>query len=1250
MKILAIRGKNLASLVGEFEVDFRREPLASAGLFAICGPTGAGKSTLLDALCLALYEDTPRLSTAGAKGVEVPDVAGKTMNPRDPCTLVRRGAAEAFAEVEFVGGDGIGYRARWSARRGYGKADRPFQDTQMSLVRLPDGQPIGSRKSEVLPEIERRLGLNFEQFKRAVLLAQNEFAAFLKAGDDERSKLLEALTGTHIYTLISRKAHERDKEEQAKLSEQRARLEGQKPLDDEARKALEAEREAAGIAAARFEAERGCVEGHIRWYAELAAARTGESVALARLREDTGRNEAAEPRRRHLARIVLVQPAAAKLHDFRDAGEKLRDIRAALSAGEGVAAASEQARHSAEEALAQARLATSQALEAQANAAPGLDRAKQLDGEIAGIAESHGERSRELEGARLAHGEAERRQAESVREREAKAADRQAVAAWLDGKKAVMGSLADQWPRWDALLGQAETAERESVAAQTRQAEAATELAKLRIAREGALVARGREERAAARSETEYAEAERISAGFDAAALASERRAAEARSDGLRRAEGIWREFAEVRSRRADLAAKLERLGGDCRAAEAELASIAADKPLAEARRLQAEHSLDAAKLACAGDVEQLRERLEPGQPCPVCGSADHPYAKEAPGLRAVLQALAEAAETHKQAVQALLDREGGRRAALELSTRQAEEIRPALALAAAESVRLEAAWSAEPWVPELAAVAEAERPAWFAAQLSAANEIREAIQAREDAGRLALAARDTAHRKLEAARESWRAAQNREAAAESALARAADALALADSALSQSAQRRDRLLAELAGVLPESGWQENWRRDPGDFHAKLEKRVDIYQSKQRSLDELERRIALLDSEIQSRAAAEQTAAGQFRHAEEVFRQVDKRLREQREERGKLFGGKPAGEVERELRQAMAAAQAREQQAAAVAEQARAQAADARARLDAARNLLDERDKAAERAAAALNTWLAEFNARESSALPLDPAGMTELLDHDPAWIEAEQGDLKDLADAVNHSRAVAEERRQRREEIERRRATEESAEALRERLAALAAESKAADARRVELESRTRGDDERRAKTARLLAEIELLEASARLWGQLNQLIGSYDGKKFRNYAQQVTLDVLLGYANRHLADLSRRYRLERIPDAQAKHTLALMVVDRDMGDEVRSVHSLSGGESFLVSLALALGLAELSSNRVRVESLFIDEGFGSLDTDTLRVAMDALDCLRAQGRKVGVISHVQEMTERIGARIQVKRLAGGRSRVLVG
>src|ERR1700733_1423004 len=114
MKILAIRGKNLASLSSEFDVDFLSEPLASAGLFAITGPTGAGKSTLLDALCLALYERTPRLIKATQRSENIPDVGESGVAPADPRTILRRGAGEGYAEVDFVGSDGIPYRSRWS--------------------------------------------------------------------------------------------------------------------------------------------------------------------------------------------------------------------------------------------------------------------------------------------------------------------------------------------------------------------------------------------------------------------------------------------------------------------------------------------------------------------------------------------------------------------------------------------------------------------------------------------------------------------------------------------------------------------------------------------------------------------------------------------------------------------------------------------------------------------------------------------------------------------------------------------------------------------------------------------------------------------------------------------------------------------------------------------------------------------------------------------------------------------------------
>ena len=169
---------------------------------------------------------------------------------------------------------------------------------------------------------------------------------------------------------------------------------------------------------------------------------------------------------------------------------------------------------------------------------------------------------------------------------------------------------------------------------------------------------------------------------------------------------------------------------------------------------------------------------------------------------------------------------------------------------------------------------------------------------------------------------------------------------------------------------------------------------------------------------------------------------------------------------------------------------------------------------------------------------------------------------------------------------------------------------------------------------------ELAEKQTVAERWAKLNKLIGSADGAKFKVIAQSYTLNLLLLHANKHLSYLSKRYKLQQVPD-----TLALQVIDCDMCDEIRTVYSLSGGESFLISLALALGLSSLSSNNLKVESLFIDEGFGSLDAESLRTAMEALEQLQMQGRKIGVISHVQEMSERISVQVQVHKKVNGKS-----
>ena len=136
MKILAIRGRNLASLEGDFEIDFTVEPLLSAGIFAISGPTGAGKSTLLDTMCLALFARTPRTDQAKENNVKLQDVSNEQLSQSDPRFLLRRGTSSGFAEVDFMALNGHRYRTRWSVARARDKENGRLQNPRLALYNL----------------------------------------------------------------------------------------------------------------------------------------------------------------------------------------------------------------------------------------------------------------------------------------------------------------------------------------------------------------------------------------------------------------------------------------------------------------------------------------------------------------------------------------------------------------------------------------------------------------------------------------------------------------------------------------------------------------------------------------------------------------------------------------------------------------------------------------------------------------------------------------------------------------------------------------------------------------------------------------------------------------------------------------------------------------------------------------------------------------------------------------------------------
>jgi exonuclease SbcC len=307
MKILAIRIRNLASLEGQTEIDFTAEPLCSAGIFAITGSTGAGKSTILDALCLALYGKTPRYLQAKEMGIEIRDVQGSTLSQGDVRSILRDGTADGFAEVDFRGIDGQHYRATWSVRRARNKVEGSMQADSITLRNITSETPVPGRKQETLNEIARLVGLNFDQFTRSVLLAQGDFTAFMKASKDEKSSLLEKLTGTSVYSEISKKVYEKYKAEEQLLRDLDLRKQGIITLTGEEMTALLDEQTAMNTELITLEQDLRGLTAEIDWHEQLAQMRIKYDDAQTALQNATDARTGSLPRKQKLWIIEQAQ-------------------------------------------------------------------------------------------------------------------------------------------------------------------------------------------------------------------------------------------------------------------------------------------------------------------------------------------------------------------------------------------------------------------------------------------------------------------------------------------------------------------------------------------------------------------------------------------------------------------------------------------------------------------------------------------------------------------------------------------------------------------------------------------------------------------------------------------------------------------------------------------------------------------------------------------------------------------------------
>ncbi|WP_458526905.1 AAA family ATPase [Onishia taeanensis] len=1106
MKILAIRLENLASLAGHQELDFTAAPLRDAGLFAITGPTGAGKSTLLDALCLALYGNTPRLRGARQDQARVPDSGDTDVTSFDPRTLLRRGAGQGHAEVDFLGRDGRRYCARWAVRRARGKPDGRLQGAEQSLTDLDADRLLTAQKREFDKQLPAVLGLNFDQFTRAVMLAQSEFAAFLKADDNARSDLLEKLTDTAEYSKLSIAAFQRAKTAHQAVARLNAHLADDQPAEPEARAELEHAAKATQQALTHLKAQEEALKAQKRWHDDdtrlheayrqgLEQQQNAEArwQALAPARADQQWRRLIAPKRHRLARQAELPGEIRRLEEAHARTQKSQEDAEAAQQSAG------QAHDKAEQALVDADEARQAAEPALRQAREQAQRRDRLVTRLADRESRHQQLKHQVTQLHEAHRQAETRQQDHVRRRD----------AWQTTLKNLMG------------------------------------------------------------------EHDRLSDARQAAQQAHDQAAR--RQLALSELASRWQDTQQARERQQTLGRHLEndasrkaRLVEQGKAARQRL-----DERQQHYKSVQA--FIERSRAVRSESVIKLRDRLEENTPCLVCGGHDHPWRHQPPATPEAAQLKAQQEDEDRQLTEAQHECDQAQQARDELLGQyralesSLEQQRRDLQAAEQRLARAQEALAEQPLSDELRAVDAAERDAWLSHQRQQGDSARQHHAQ-------ALDALTRAEAELAPLQEALR--QDELTLAQLATQREGVEKELATLAEQMPPLRaeRDDTARQLKALIGDHASADAWQRQLDGRQEAARKTRDSALS---ALHEAQRK----HGELRQQAGHE---AAQIKRLHEEREPLERELHEWRQANPALDDdtltrilAQPEDEAERQEREIR-------------------EAEEARQRSDAS---LSER----------------------RAALVEHRRGQT-LVDETPAE-----------DNALSHHDLLSDETAQ---EIRRRKLQ------LADQQTELAPTLAAAQQRRDDAVHALRDDDRRRTRQQEAQAELDAARTEQQRWGRISALIGSADGKAFRRIAQAYNLELLLDHANAHLHNLAPRYRLRR-----GGSPLGLLVEDHDMADEQRSVHSLSGGETFLVSLALALGLASMASGELAIESLFIDEGFGSLDPQSLALAMEALDGLQAQGRRVGVISHIQEMHERIPVQIQVAPLGNGASRLtLVG
>lgn len=1207
MQILKLSFENINSLKGAWTIDFQAPDFRS-GIFAIVGPTGSGKTTILDAICLALYGHTPRIGS-------ITQNANEVMN-RD-CDSCR-------SSLEFQTLSGR-YRATWSQKKQknfdktgkYGQVVSTMEKFEDGCwIPITDGSKVTSKKQEV----QKIIGLSFDQFKRSVMLSQGDFAAFLKSKPNEKAQTLEQITGTQIYSLLSTKVYDLA-EEQKKLFEDKQREVELSPVLDDA-VVLTKQEQLKGITeeAKVLETQISKIEKESRWISETAELRNQflrVKAELERLKEN--RNEFF--RKENVVRLAEHAQNILPIFNTLIDKQSLREdsIKEKSAAENELVNATKSLKEkdfnfkAAEEALNNENLQKPKKLAL-------FSQIESLDAEISPLIKSS--RLAQEEKIKLENETADCKDHLNKAKEDIRKLEEDREKRDLERKEDIKGAFLYQ--RKDELRDCKITAETLSAALADAEGKADKASETVKSQEKEAEALRIRKEKIASVIEADKVllkEAEkRLSEILDGKTLDELTQEQLSFSEQIPLLEAVKSALKAVCDQKEEIVRQEDVMQRD----SAELDNWSSKKEGYE-KEIQSltsrQEELEA--LVQIDELTKVRAELKEGEPCPVCGSLEHPFAANLPPevatakerLAVVKEESTDLQKNQKKAdrkIDVLKDR-------ILVSEKRLKELRKNLDLAE-EELTLKcgrAGLTREGVTEEAAAVLITKKE-------SLLIDIKKRIAKARDAESKAAAAKEKIAGITEELHRVEMVFSNAQTKFESAKSLLAQAQTGREKARTELEQFWRKTAKEYGSVITDG---ELFAHNPELFKRWIAKAAK-YEELLESCREIENSLAIKKGTLPGLVESVERLEKSSREKSDQAAELQTELKTKQLQRDKLFGTKLV-EIERKAYERLLSQLA----------EAKDQAYENLSKARSVQAAAEQRLKTAEQRSAEAEKNLLSAKTEWTDALKKEKFESEE--DWRRARLDSEAINAlhKEITDYKAQSRSAAD----RFSEADKKLAEKESQKLTDKSLEVLEAEKREASAEKEklleqkgELQKELKTDEEARIKRAGIEDELKKLKHQVAVWDRLNTLVGSSSGDKYRRYVQSLVLLTLLKNANVELTKLHSRYRL-----AKGGGDMEIKVIDSDLADQERPTDNLSGGETFIVSLALALGLAQMASNNVRIDSLFLDEGFGTLDDDSLEKALNALSSLNAQGKTVGLISHVDQIKERIPSKIVVKRSA---------